>query len=200
VRPVVEAGYGLNLIDNIALSNVLHAGTGVKLNERFYFQINFIQTKATHRTNNADYFIGYYYNQVFTFSTACRFFGNKMGVSPNVSLEIGDEFNSNARGKLINNFKIYDTEDYPGPPSELYDRGKFFLKAKLQADFKYKDFNFLIGGGFTYFSYQAYRLSPVHPFYAGGFDVKNKYVTGYRGPSLEVSLRYTLDFGKNKEK
>jgi hypothetical protein len=195
IRPIVEAGYGFNLIPQIAFSNVLHAGAGVKLNERFYFQLNFIQTKEINKFN-----YDYYYNQVFTFSTACRFFGNKLGVSPNVSLEIGDEFYSNARGRVIKNFTIYADEDYPGEPAKLYDRGKLFLKAKLQADFKYKDFDFLIGVGYTYFLYERYDLKLKFNTNKGGFIILDKELAGYAGPSLEASLRYTLDFGKNKEK
>ena len=49
VRPVVEAGYGKNLMENFYSTNVLSAGTGIKLNERFYFQINFIQSKETQK-------------------------------------------------------------------------------------------------------------------------------------------------------
>jgi hypothetical protein len=124
-----------------------------------------------------------------------------MGFSPNVSLEIGDEFYSNARGKLIEQFRIFNDEDYPGEPAKLYDRGKLFLKAKLQADFKYKDFDFLIGGGYTQFVYERYDLKPKYFGYTEvGFIILDKELSGYAGPSLEASLRYTLDFGKNKEK
>ena len=201
VRPIVEAGYGKNLMDGFYLTNVLFAGGGIKLNDRFYFQVNFIQSKDIVKSHILSNTNDFYFNQVLTFSTACRFLGDKKWISPSVTFEVGEEITSNARGKLINYFNIYDIEDYGGEPTTLYDKGKLFLKAKLQADFKYKDFNFLIGAGYTKFTYERYDLDPVSINYeVVGFTIEEKELSGYNGLSLDASLRYTLDFGKNKEK
>ena len=200
VRPVVEAGYGKNLMENFYSTNVLSAGTGIKLNERFYFQINFIQSKETQKGSYPNNPNDYYFNQVASFSTTCRFLGNKNWISPSATFDIGNEIASNARGKLINGFILYEDEHYDQPLTK-YIRGKLFLKAKLQADFKYKDFNFLIGAGYTKFTYERYDLDPVSINYeVVGFTIEEKELSGYNGLSLDASLRYTLDFGKNKEK
>ena len=96
VRPVVEAGYGKNLMENFYSTNVLSAGTGIKLNERFYFQINFIQSKETQKRTYPNNPNDYYFNHVVSFSTSCRFLGNKNWISPSATFDIGNEIASNA--------------------------------------------------------------------------------------------------------
>jgi hypothetical protein len=200
IRPLVEVGYGKNLMENFYSTNVLSASTGIKLNERFYFQINFIQSKDTQKSTMPNNPNDYYFNHVVSFSTSFRFLGNKHWISPSVTLDIGNEIASNARGKLIDGFNLYEDEHYH-QPLEKYIRGKLFLKAKAQADFKYKDFNFLIGVGYTDFTYEAYKLKPISVNYEIiGFTIEEKKLSGYGGFSIDASLRYTLDFGKNKEK
>ena len=69
VRPIVEAGYGKNLMDGFYLTNVLFAGGGIKLNDRFYFQVNFIQSKDIVKSHILSNTNDFYFNQVLTFSS-----------------------------------------------------------------------------------------------------------------------------------
>jgi len=195
IKPVVEVGYSELFTDGYFARN-LSVGLGVKVNEHFYFQVNFSQEKS--KSKSLYQKTDFYRNQTIYLSTLYKLLSDDYIVSPVLSLGFGTEVKSNARGKIVeSNLFIQDT--YLGQPQLLYNKGKIFGKIKLQADIKLWDFNLLIGGGYSYFRINVDYLKPE---YIGndlvGYSINENRIgiMNISGWSLDASLRYTLNFGK----
>ena len=136
IRPFVEIGYGKNLIEGFYLSNVLEVGIGVKLNQHFYFQLNFMQAKDIRQYFNNDY----YTSRILSLSSSYRMLKDKHIISPIFTLDIGAEIWSNARSKLtyFSGSSILIEDKYE-QVMYLYNKGTFFGKFKFQADIKLKN-------------------------------------------------------------
>ena len=186
LKPIVNLGYTyLYPLDNLWIHEV-HIGGGAQFDDHFSLQLN-IKGMQNARDLSSQKIKEPLRIVVISISPYNRILKPKYIVSPAIGLDLGTQVWSNGNGRFI-------SSDYSFKNSSnlRYERGIFFGKAKLLADFKINSFNLMIGPTFNimYFKTGKVKTDWMDNSY---FE---KYIDERRGIGLELSLMYTFPMKK----
>ncbi len=122
----------------------------------------------------------------------------KYKVSPVIGMDVGTQIWSNGNGRYINS--DYRFTGYTSSSSNSrYNRGLFFGKVKLLADFKIKAFNIMVGPTFNLMYFKIEEVGK-NWFTGEDYSVTDAYIDERRGFGAEFSLMYTFPMKKRAAK
>ena len=182
MKPMVSAQYAMIVGRSDFFVHELQIGGGVQFNDYFSLQLTLRGIQNARDVSNQT--IKEPLRIVtLSLSPSYRIFKRKYPASPVLGVDVGTQIWSNGYGRYIDRSWSFIEKPVYSYDGFLFNKGVFFGKLKLLADFKIWDFNLLIGA-----SYNMYY-----------FKLDN-HISDVKGFGLEGTLTYTFPMKKHAAK
>ena len=178
MKPIVNASYMYSYPMDRLLSHELQIGGGIQFSDHFSLQLNVRGIQSARDVSDQPIKEPL---RIVTLSLSplYRVLKRKYMVSPVIGIDVGTQVWSNGNGRYVDDSWIFIEKPIYSYDGFLYDKGVFFGRAKLLADFRIWDFDLLIGASFNMYYFKL-----------------DSHISGTKAVGLEATVMYTFPMKK----